>query len=68
MKTNRTTAMIAATLSLLLSGPIWAAPRGKHVIEKYPYKHGVESVANRDVNHSVLKRTGPPGKGVFQGR
>ncbi|GAA5483960.1 MAG: hypothetical protein KDN05_13860 [Verrucomicrobiae bacterium] len=68
MKTNRTTAVIAATLSLLLSGPIWAAPRGKHIIEKYPHKHGVEGGKTYDGSHTVLKRTGPPGKGVFQGR
>lgn len=62
MKTNRTTAMIAAILSLLLSGPMWAAPRGKHVIEKHPHKHGVEGGKDYDGSDRILKRTGPPGK------
>ncbi len=68
MKTNRSIALITATLSLLLSGPIWAAPRGKHIIEKYPHRHGVESAKAHDGSHTVLKRTGPPGKGVFRSR
>lgn len=54
--------MIVASLSLLLSGPMWAAPRGKHIIEKYPHKHGVDGGKAYDGGEKVLKRTGPPGK------
>jgi hypothetical protein len=66
MKTNRIIAVIAAALSLALSGPLWAAPRGKHIVEKFPHKHGGKSGTTSDVSHTVLKRTGPPGKFVFR--
>jgi len=62
MKTNRIAA-IAAVLSIAASSSLWAAPPGKHIIERVPHKHGSAEAKNVVVNHSVMKRIGPPGKG-----
>ncbi len=64
MKTNTTIAAIAAILSITLAGSLQAAPRGKY--EPFPHKHGVQSGQKSVVNHTILKRTGPPGKGMIR--
>ena len=56
-------ATLALAVSIALAGSLSAAPRGKHVIEKYPHRHGAEGANRAPVEHTALKRTGPPGKG-----
>ena len=62
MKTSNM-ATLALTVSIALAGSLSAAPRGKHVIEKYPHRHGAQGANKAPVEHTVLKRIGPPGKG-----
>lgn len=56
-------ATLALAVSIALAGSLSAAPRGKHVVEKYPHRHGAEGANRASVEHTALKRTGPPGKG-----
>lgn len=63
MKMNKTIAAIAAILSLTLAGSLQAAPRGKHVVEPFPHKHGAQSGQKSAVEHKMLKWIGPRSKG-----
>lgn len=62
MKTTNIVALSIA-ISVALAGSLGAAPRGKHIIEKYPHRHGAQGANKSTVEHTALKRTGPPGKG-----
>jgi hypothetical protein len=66
MKTNGTIAAIGVILSLTLAGPLHAAPRGKHIIEPFLHKHGAQSGQKFEMNHTMLKRIGLPGKGMVR--
>jgi hypothetical protein len=66
MKTNKTI-VIATALSLAVTSSLWAAPRGKHVSgESLPHRHGAAEGSATVVNHTMLKRVGPPGKGYVR--
>ena len=56
-------ATLALALSIALAGPLAAAPRGKHIIESYPHRHGAQEAGKSAVEHTVLKRIGPASKG-----
>lgn len=58
-------ATLALAISIALVGSLAAAPRGKHVIEKYPHRHGAQGANRAPVEHTALKRVGPPGKGFY---
>jgi len=63
MKTNKTIAAIAAILSIAFAGSLQAAPRGKHIIEPFPHRHGGQGAEKSAVEHKVLKWIGPRSKG-----
>jgi hypothetical protein len=66
MKTKQI-AIIVAALSLAVGGSLSASPRGKHVSgEPFPHRHGVKNGSTTVVNHTMLKRVGPPGKGFVR--
>lgn len=66
MKTNKII-VIATALSLAAASSLWAAPRGKHVSgEPFPHRHGAKDGSTTVVNHTVMKRVGPPGKGYVK--
>ena len=66
MKTYKIAA-IATVLSIAASSSLWAAAPGKHVVEKVPHRHGAsEGAAQTAVNHTLLKRVGPAGKGFVK--
>jgi hypothetical protein len=66
MKTNQI-AIIVTAFSLAIAGPLSAAPRGKHASgDPIPHRHGAKDGSTTVVKHTILKRTGPPGKGFVR--
>lgn len=62
-------AIITTVLLLATSGSLLASPPGKHAVEKIPHRHGAaQGSAQSVVKHTMLKRIGPPGKGLVHSR
>ncbi len=60
MKTTRTISLFAAALSIVLASSASAAPASKRI---GPSASNQKSVATKQVEHKVMKRVGPIGKG-----
>ncbi len=62
MKTKRVISLFAATLSLALAASVSAAPASKRIwTSKSPAAD--QGTASSKVEHKVMKRVGPMGKG-----
>lgn len=63
MKTNRIAAVVTASC-IAFAGTVWASPPGKHAVEKAPNHPAARAGSVTPAGHTVLKHTGPAGKGL----
>lgn len=67
MKTTRNIIVIATALSIGLVGSLSASTPGKHPVDfAGPHKHVAKGGSTSHVEHTLIKRTGPPGKGIVR--
>lgn len=58
--------MIVSAFSIVLAGTLSASPPGKHPGGDRSHKPTAEGGSTSSTQHKVLKRTGPPGKGMVR--
>lgn len=66
MKTTRNIIVITTALSLGLGASLSASTLGKHPVDFAPHKHGASNASGAYGDYALLKRIGPPGKGVVR--
>jgi hypothetical protein len=64
MKTTKKVTAIMSAFSIILAGTLSASPPGKGPIGDRAKKPTAQGGTTSSAQHKVLKRTGPPGKGM----
>jgi hypothetical protein len=66
MKTTTKVTTIVSAFSIILAGTLSASPPGKGPIGDRSHKPTAQSSTTSSPQHKILKRTGPPGKGMIR--